>query len=167
MNATAIQMATWRLAGKIGEDSAVRHVPIDECPFKIGRSSNQHLSIPVPTVSSAHAEILVVGNDIELRDLGSTNGTFVNGVRLVDSCKLNEGDLVQFAQEVFRVERAEEGNRSRTMLEDSADHALSLIQFDKLISDRAVVPHFQPIVKLEPIDSRLRKCSGRSPDYMV
>ena len=165
MSVISSTTATWRLAGKVGEDSRVRQILIDESPFRVGRNSNQHLSIPVPTVSSNHAEIRLANEKLELRDLGSTNGTFVNGERLRQSCLLKEGDLVQFAQEVFRVEHADDSNLSRTMFEDSAGHALSLIQFDKLISERAVVPHFQKIVKVESQETLGYEVLGRSRLY--
>ena len=46
-------------------------------------------------VSSRHAEMLVSGDAVTLRDLGSLNGTFVNGER-IDTRVLAEGDTLQF-----------------------------------------------------------------------
>lgn len=49
----------------------------------IGRESPADIVIPAPQVSARHAEILHVGGDLyQLSDLGSTNGTFVNGRRI-------------------------------------------------------------------------------------
>lgn len=55
---------------------------------------------------------------------------------------------MQFAQVVFRAGRTVHSTHCQTIKDDSADRALSLIQFDKLMTERAVVPHFQPIVSM-------------------
>ncbi len=48
----------------------------------IGRSASNQLVVSDPKTSSRHAEIRPEGSDYTLIDLGSTNGTFVNGQRL-------------------------------------------------------------------------------------
>src|SRR6187431_2010694 len=48
----------------------------------IGRAEGNDIMIPDGSVSSRHGEILVKGDGIELVDLGSTNGTHVNGQRV-------------------------------------------------------------------------------------
>ena len=67
------------------------------------------LSLPFKTISSLHAEIVESGPSLVLRDLGSTNGTFVDGLRVNDELPLAQNDLVQFADVPFRVP----GNRRR------------------------------------------------------
>lgn len=65
------------------------------------------LAIPLPsadTVSRRHAEIDRSGGQVALRDLGSTNGTFVNGQRLTEARLLEPGDEVQFGAVRFRFE---------------------------------------------------------------
>jgi pSer/pThr/pTyr-binding forkhead associated (FHA) protein/S1-C subfamily serine protease len=47
-------------------------------------------------VSSRHAELRSVGNRHVLHDIGSTNGTYVNGQRIIAECQLADGDLVGF-----------------------------------------------------------------------
>ncbi len=47
-------------------------------------------------VSSRHAELRSVGNRHVLHDVGSTNGTYVNGQRIIADCQLSDGDLVGF-----------------------------------------------------------------------
>ncbi len=48
----------------------------------VGRAEGNDIVVPDSSVSSHHGEILLMGNDIELVDLGSTNGTHVGGERL-------------------------------------------------------------------------------------
>ncbi|MGH7654999.1 MAG: trypsin-like peptidase domain-containing protein [Gemmatimonadaceae bacterium] len=64
-----------------------------------------------PDASSKHAEIRVLGNKATIRDLGSTNGTFVNGQRIDGERALFDGDLLAFGREGPAVEFhvAEEG----------------------------------------------------------
>ncbi len=62
--------------------------------FTIGRDSQCDLPIPSPNVSRRHAEVARAGNSYTITDLGSANGTFVNGKR-VRSAVLNPGDEVQ------------------------------------------------------------------------
>ncbi|MGC8835081.1 MAG: FHA domain-containing protein, partial [Armatimonadota bacterium] len=55
------------------------------------------------TVSRRHAVIQRVGNSLVIVDEGSSNGTFVNGVR-VTSQQLNPGDEVRLGSSAFRLE---------------------------------------------------------------
>ena len=45
--------------------------------YIIGRSKTCDIQLDDPTVSGRHAELIVIGSDIHLMDLGSTNGTFI------------------------------------------------------------------------------------------
>ncbi len=45
----------------------------------LGRREDNDVTIPDPSVSSAHCQLIVADGTVHLRDLGSTNGTFVNG----------------------------------------------------------------------------------------
>jgi FHA domain len=93
----------WFLCGRAGDEEPVRYVPIHSSPFVIGRGETCGLRLACHTVSSAHAELVDQGSAAVLRDLGSTNGTFVNGRRVTGAVELASGDLVQFATQVFRV----------------------------------------------------------------
>ncbi len=152
----------WLLSGQLTDDEPMRRIPIDGYPFTVGRSGDQALSIPSPTVSGRHAEILLKDGLLSVRDLGSTNGTFVNGVRVTEDCEVHRGDLVQFAQIVFRLSLEDSTPNLKTVQEDSADRALALIQFDKLMTERAITPHFQPIVAVDTRQTFGYEILGRS-----
>jgi sigma-B regulation protein RsbU (phosphoserine phosphatase) len=62
--------------------------------FTMGRSSSNDLILGQMGVSRSHAEVLVQNGDYLLRDLGSKQGTYLNGVR-VEQAKLFNGDRVQ------------------------------------------------------------------------
>ncbi|EMI18493.1 diguanylate phosphodiesterase, partial [Rhodopirellula maiorica SM1] len=88
---------------------------------------------------------------LQLTDLGSTNGTYVNGKRVEphQSIRISEEDLIHFAEAPFRVYRQSvTGATNGTIAENICDQALALVQFDRLMSERLVRPHFQAIVDL-------------------
>ncbi len=144
----------WFLSGQIDESQPNRQYPVNKYPFTIGRSSESELHLPLGCISKNHAVITQSSEGtLVLRELGSTNGTFVNGKQLFDEVELKENDLVHFAALVFRVGRQQrptaESNHHNTIQEDVCDQALAMIQFERLISDGGLYPHFQPLVVLE------------------
>jgi hypothetical protein len=70
---------------------------------RIGRSEESEIVLLDPSVSRAHAVVEVDGGQAILRDLGSTNGTFVNG-RRVEAESLHDGDELRFGNTRLRVE---------------------------------------------------------------
>lgn len=63
----------------------------------VGRGDHNTLTIRDSSVSQAHCEILVCGPEVIVRDLGSSNGTFVNGERLHSQQRqLKSGQIVKF-----------------------------------------------------------------------
>ncbi|HVT10820.1 MAG TPA: FHA domain-containing protein [Fimbriimonadaceae bacterium] len=71
----------------------------------VGREEGLGVSlVGESTVSRRHASIVRSGNSAVLKDLGSTNGTFVNGTRLQGETTLKPGDQVQFGSVRFRYE---------------------------------------------------------------
>ena len=69
--------------------------PLTDSIITVGRHPDSNLVLADPNVSRHHAEIRPKGDRFAVVDLGSTNGTRVNGVR-VDSQILNEGDEIAF-----------------------------------------------------------------------
>ena len=145
---SSINDAAWTLTGQLGADQAARSVGVDRSPFVIGRGTGASLTIASPTVSTSHAELQVENGELRVRDLGSTNGTFVNGVRVTTDAVMRFGDLLQIAEVVFRIGVRRGDVDCKTIAGDSTEQALALIQFDKLIAERAVLPHYQPIVEM-------------------
>ncbi|GGM11524.1 peptide-binding protein [Streptomyces fumigatiscleroticus] len=71
--------------------------------LRIGRDPANGLRLSHETVSRVHAELSRQGGMWVLRDLGSTNGTTVNGRRVVGAAVVREGDEVGFGQMAFRL----------------------------------------------------------------
>jgi hypothetical protein len=77
--------------------------PGNSHPLRIGRDPASGLRLTHETVSRVHAELRRQGGMWVLRDLGSTNGTTVNGRRVVGAAVVCEGDQVGFGQVLFRL----------------------------------------------------------------
>ena len=140
----------WFFAGQTSPDGPIRRVEVVNTPLVIGRREDVGLTLPCSSVSGRHAEIFEHEDGLWVRDLSSTNGTYVNGKQVEAPMELQENDILQFATVVFRVGRDDvESNDKATVCQDACDQALSLMQFDRLIEGNAVVPYFQPIVRLD------------------
>ena len=72
----------------------------------IGSDASNELVIDEPTVSRRHAQVIQQAGVCQLRDLGSTNGTFVNGQRIAAAVPITAGDEIWFGAVRFYV-RAE------------------------------------------------------------
>lgn len=70
--------------------------------FTIGRGSENSLCLSDQSISRCHAEIIRLGNDFLIRDLGSTNGTFVNDERVSEQL-LNDEDSIRFGNSGSKV----------------------------------------------------------------
>jgi FHA domain len=79
-------------------------IPLVGPNFKIGRGETCHLRPNSEQVSREHAEFTISGEAVVVRDLGSRNGTLVNGKALTtDACRLKDRDLVQVGPLTFAV----------------------------------------------------------------
>src|SRR5262245_11402547 len=74
----------------------------DSGEMLVGRSGDVQIVLSEDMVSRRHARIAYDGNKITIEDLGSTNGTFVNGEK-IKRCDLKEGDRVLIGSSIFKV----------------------------------------------------------------
>jgi hypothetical protein len=88
----------------VGRDGAEHTVEVDGTPLTIGRASDNAVVLPDPRVSRHHARLQARRGTLVFTDLGSTNGSRLNGVR-VDECALGTGDRVVLGDTVLLVEQ--------------------------------------------------------------
>lgn len=79
-------------------------IPLDG-PVVIGRSPDADLVIADDFVSSAHAKIVPADGVLTLTDLGSTNGTLVNGQPATRPLPIAAGDIIELGQNRLEVVR--------------------------------------------------------------
>ena len=78
---------------------------LDSHPLTVGRARNNDVSLPEDEYASGrHARFEPRRDGIWIEDIGSTNGTFVNGIRLTRERKLTPGDVVRIGETDLRFE---------------------------------------------------------------
>lgn len=96
--------------------------------FVIGRGGDCHIILPERQVSRYHAKILYENGRYVLYDLGSKNGTHINGVRVHGSAHLRDGDELQIA---LRVKLLFVGTDATIPLNAEATYAVGDLELDE------------------------------------
>ena len=86
-----------------GGSSAGRMIDIKLPQFVIGRATGCHLRLNSDAISRQHCAFLVNDKEVVLKDLGSRNGTFLNGEQLTKAVVLKTGDELQLGPLKFEV----------------------------------------------------------------
>ena len=143
----------WYLEGFIDEQRTFRRVPILTSPFRIGRGVACDLGLDSKRVSRDHAVLELDGTDLVVRDLGSTNATYVNQERLQGDTVLALGDTLHFAILEFRVGQLEQSQTkailgTTTTIVSELPKALiaRITGFKSVLEDSRIEVGFQPIV---------------------
>jgi len=77
--------------------------PLDAQEISIGRDAVNIIAINDAEISRRHAKMELRGSAYMIQDLGSTNGTFINGTRISEMQVLNPGDTVSFGEGIVLV----------------------------------------------------------------
>jgi pSer/pThr/pTyr-binding forkhead associated (FHA) protein len=79
-------------------------LPLAEGENVVGRNPNSRVWINAASVSRVHAQIVITAEGASVEDRQSTNGTYVNGVRITSRHALVDGTMVTFGSEqaIFR-----------------------------------------------------------------
>lgn len=85
----------------VGGTAESELIELQHLPTVFGRGRDATISLPHPLVSRQHCEIFEANGRLMVRDLGSTNGTFVGSERIVESV-LAPGDLLTIGTVTFR-----------------------------------------------------------------
>ena len=94
-------------------DPVAPQVPVTDERVLVGRGPECRLRLTNTLVSRRHAEVWAAGDALYLRDLGSRNGTVVNGEYVGRARELEYGDVVTFATESFVVRAAADADGAR------------------------------------------------------
>lgn len=86
-----------------GEVGTTRTVKLRGAGHVIGRSDEADLAIDDPYASEFHARVGLQDDKVIVHDLGSTNGTYVNGRRVTVPTAVTKGDTVQIGKTILEV----------------------------------------------------------------
>jgi EAL domain-containing protein (putative c-di-GMP-specific phosphodiesterase class I) len=150
MSNSSVPKVAWILVGLVHPGGGLSTIDLSPLPFRIGRGHGLGLRLPAASVSREHAEFYLDGDHLRLRDLGSTNGTFLNRERIRDQA-VGEGDIIHFADFEFRL-GIEEGGQRPTVVRGDIPLPQHLFEGTQelraLMRLNAVTIAFQPIVGL-------------------
>jgi DNA-binding NtrC family response regulator len=93
---TRARVLHWFVRGGVARTEGGVEVPIDVDPVVVGRDEGAQIRLADPEVSAVHCELRAVNEGVLVRDLGSTNGTFVGTLRIREAmitakCELTVG----------------------------------------------------------------------------
>ena len=90
-----------------------RGVPVPSSGLRIGRDRANDLTLTDPQISRRHARVWEDGGRYYVRDERSTNGTFVNGVRITGTREIGPGDRLRVGSSVFELREGRHAQVSR------------------------------------------------------
>ncbi len=85
------------------KDGSRKDIPLEAGEYTVGRKADADLRIPLNQISRAHCELTINGSKVTIRDLGSSNGTFVNRQRITEAT-LSAGDQITVGPVTFIVQ---------------------------------------------------------------
>jgi pSer/pThr/pTyr-binding forkhead associated (FHA) protein len=115
-----------RLIERGAKDAETREYPLTGPEFLMGRGSDCDLRLRSSSMSRHHCMIRSGPDSVMLVDLGSSNGTYLNGERVRSQAPLKTGDEVRLDQYVFLVDLGDQGDVERSPSKDSVSTTLRL-----------------------------------------
>ena len=91
---TRARVLHWFVRGGVARTPDGAEVAIDVDPIVVGRDEGARIRLSDPEVSSVHCELRAVNEGVLVRDLGSTNGTFVGGLRVREGVITTSAELL-------------------------------------------------------------------------
>ena len=95
------------MQGLLINQTTQQRIPL-EGSCVLGRSADASIQVPDPSISRRHAMIRQQSDGFYFFDLGSFNGSYLNGTRVTTHRKLNHGDRIALGDQVFRFEQTGE-----------------------------------------------------------
>lgn len=148
-------VTNWYLERIVVGSGEIQRITLRPLPFRVGRHIDSDLLLDSSHGSQNHAELFEHQGSLWLRDLGSTNGTSVNGERLHTQQRLESGDTVHFADVEYRVAGDAPSNAiqaTQVFSNTQRQRLLAMVRepkaFDAMLRARNLWTHFQPLIDL-------------------
>ena len=154
-------MFLWFLECYLKEEGMTTRQPLSNFPMMVGRDESVDCVIKAPSVSRRHLQINRKGNKLEVTDLNSSNGTYVNHRRITEPTTVEHGDVIHMGSAELRVIDDHHGQQQNQWQEDEEDDGstrfmtqaklseqfpLGIQELEQLIAQKSVVMVFQPII---------------------
>lgn len=126
-------------------------IPLRSQRIIIGRSPAATIRVPDPSISRSHCSLVFNGNHWVLADLGSSNGTFVNGQQILQPTLVMPGSIIGIARVQFRIEYIPVGMVATTG--GTPDIEAELVEDDIIVGEVALgLPDAPGDMKSIPVD---------------
>ena len=119
--------------------------PLESEEVFLGRDLSNTITIPDPEVSRYHARFIVKPEGVMIEDQGSTNGTFINGVRAYGQQALKNGDMITFGETIVVIFETVAIDPDATVVAGQTHVAAQPVQMEK------PEPPAQPLQQARPI----------------
>jgi len=146
-------------------------VTIESVPFVIGRAGDCELKLTDDRISRHHCEIRISSNLLWIRDLESTNGTYVNTNKIKCAELLEPNDIISIEKYKFKVKGVRASNSKTphetihsTLSKETLDLSYFEPKLQMLLQDRKVTPHFQPVARFSDLTEVGYEILGRVDD---
>jgi DNA-binding NtrC family response regulator len=106
MSETRTRVLHWFVSGGVAKTSEGDLFTVDVDPLVIGRDAGAGIVLADPEVSALHCELRAVSEGILVRDLGSTNGTFIGAVRVREAIVSTQSELTLGRSKILLVPEA-------------------------------------------------------------
>ncbi len=137
---------TYRITMRSGPNPG-KSFPLESEEVFLGRDLSNTITIPDPEVSRYHARFIVQPDGVKIEDQGSTNGTFINGVRTYGQQALKNGDMITFGETIVAIFEAVEYDPDATVVAGQTHVAAQPVQMEKPEPPVMPVP---PVVRSVP-----------------
>ncbi len=125
---------------------------VEQFPITLGRSQQSQLMVTDRFLSRKHARIFLRDDELFIEDMGSRNGTMLNGILINQARPIDHGDVIEFSNSKISLEwTVEEGQEEPT---DELEHSILRSAADLLES-------FSPEQLQEQNEAALRKVAQR------
>lgn len=110
----AVAVPTTHEVMVVGGSLAGTRIGLDPGNYQVGRDPGAAVHLPDPSVSQFHAQIAIGDFGVHVADLGSTNGTYLDGVRLTAPTVVESGQVVEFGAVPVSIEPRTDDRPSST-----------------------------------------------------
>ena len=110
-------------------------ITVNKPQFVIGRLPECNLRIESKALSRRHAQIDVKDGAVTVKDLGSTNGTFVDGQKITEEVELKNGQILRIGPLETLVQISAEMHGAKNPKVESAQEAVNRVAKQKTVSD--------------------------------